>query len=122
VSTRYGRALRLRHRAEYDRVQQDGRRIASRLLVLLARPNHLEHDRLGIIASRKLGNAVIRARAKRRIREVFRRHEPDVSKQRGLVPLDLVVIPRRELIAAPFAAVASEYQSVLTRARRSAGA
>ena len=122
MSTRFSSALRLRNRADYDRVQQGGRRLAARYLVLLARQNDLDHDRLGIIASRRLGNAVVRARAKRRIREVFRRNEPDMTKERGLVPMDFVVIPRRELIAAPFAAVVAEYQTVLSKARRSAGA
>lgn len=122
MSTRFSSALRLRNRAEYDRVQQGGRRLAARYLVLLARTNDLDHDRLGIIASRRLGNAVMRARAKRRIRELFRQNEPDVTKQRGLVPMDFVVIPRRELIAAPFAAVVAEYQAVLSKARRAAGA
>jgi ribonuclease P protein component len=122
VSTRFSRTLRLRSRAEYERVQQGGRRHAAKYLVLLARPNDLDHDRLGIIASRRMGGAVLRVHAKRRIRELFRRHEPDLTRQRGLVPMDLVVIPRRELVAAPFAAVAAEYQAMLTKARRSAGA
>ena len=121
MTTRFSSALRLRNRAEYDRVQQGGRRLAARYLVLLARPNNLDHDRLGIIASRRLGNAVVRVRAKRRVRELFRSHEPDVTRQRGLVPMDLVVIPRRELTAAPFTAVAAEYQAMLSKARRSAG-
>ena len=69
-----------------------------------------------------MGNAVVRARAKRRIRELFRRDEPDVTRQRGLVPMDLVVIPRRELATAPFTSIATEYHAMLTKARRAAGA
>ena len=69
-----------------------------------------------------MGNAVVRARAKRRIRELFRRDEPDVTRQRGLVPMDLVVIPRRELATAPFTSIAAEYHAMLAKARRAAGA
>ena len=36
--------------------------------------------------------------------------------------MDLVVIPRRELVTAPFAAVAAEYHAMLVKARRAAGA
>jgi ribonuclease P protein component len=115
---RFSSALRLRSRAEYDRVQQGGRRLAARYLVLLARPNDLDHDRLGIIASRRLGGAVIRVRAKRRIRELFRRQEPDSTRRNGLIPMDFVVIPRRELVTASFQAVAAEYASMLAKARR----
>lgn len=122
MSTRFRRELRLRSRAEYEWVQLGGRRHSARYLVLLARPNDRDHDRLGIIASRRMGNAVVRARAKRRIRELFRRDEPDVTRQRGLVPMDLVVIPRRELATAPFMSIAAEYHAMLVKARRAAGA
>jgi ribonuclease P protein component len=45
-------------------------------MILLGQPNTLGCDRLGIIASRKFGGAVARNRAKRRLRELFRRQSP----------------------------------------------
>ena len=99
-------------------MQHGGRRVAVRYLVLLARPNALDHDRLGIIASRRLGNAVQRGRAKRRIRARFRLQEPDTTKARGDVALDLVVIPRRELVDAPHTALAAEFTAALQKVRR----
>ena len=91
--------------------------MATPLLVLLGRPNQLDRDRLGIIASRKLGGAVIRVRAKRRLREIFR-----TGRSRGApMParaLDVVVIPRREMIAAPFATVRATFTAALERLRR----
>jgi len=71
------------------------------------------HDtaRLGIVASRKLGHAVQRNRAKRRIRDLFRRHKPDL----GTSGVDVVVIPRRELLDAPYATLEADFRSVLRR-------
>lgn len=64
--------------------------------------------RLGIAATRKMGAAVARNRAKRLVRELFRHHKP-------ATPVDVVVVPRRELLDAPFDRVESEFQSLLQR-------
>lgn len=119
MSVRFGPTVRLRSREEFEQVQQGGRRVATRYLVLLGRPNRLDHDRLGIIASRKFGNAVKRTRAKRRLRELFRREEPDRSAARGFEPLDVVAIPRRELLAAEFSDARVDFRAALGRLRRS---
>lgn len=64
--------------------------------------------RLGIAATRKIGGAVERNRAKRVVREVFRHHKPSGA-------IDVVVIPRRELVDASYERVEAEFQSLLLR-------
>lgn len=117
MSTRFGPDVRLRTRAEFDLVQRQGRRVATRSVILLGRPNELDRDRLGIIASRKFGHAARRASAKRRLREVFRRQHPSTARTDGLTPLDIVAIPRREMLALPFATFAAEFTHALDRLR-----
>ncbi len=119
MSLRFAPSVRLRARPEFTSVQERGRRVASRYLTLLAMPNSLDRDRLGIIASRRLGGAVVRNRAKRMLREIFRRQEPDTAAARGLRPLDLVVIPRRELVGAPVSVIEQEFRLALHRIDRS---
>jgi ribonuclease P protein component len=114
----FGPGARLRSRREFTAVQEKGRRVATRHLTLLAMPNTLGRDRLGIIASRRLGGAVARNRAKRRLREIFRRREERSPEASGRA-LDLVAIPRRELNAAPFAMIQSEFLAALGRLRTS---
>ena len=114
MSLRFGRSARLRSRAEFTAVQQGGRRAPGRYLTMLARPNSVGHDRLGIIASKRVGGAVERNRAKRRIREVFRRH---TRRDDGMADLDLVVIVRPELVQAPFPAVTADFQTALKKLR-----
>jgi len=111
------RAARLRSRGEFDRVQRGGRRVSMRLLTLIGRPNALDHDRLGIIASRRVGGAVGRNRAKRRLREVFRRQQPAPRAPRNGQGLDLVAIARSELIDASYTAVEADFCAALRKLR-----
>jgi len=62
----------LRHARDVQRVYEEGRSWAHKLLVLIVRPNELNVTRIGVTASRKLGNAVVRNRAKRLMREAAR--------------------------------------------------
>jgi ribonuclease P protein component len=68
--------------------------------------------RLGIAATRKFGGAVQRNRAKRLIREVFRRNK--------IAPgFDIVVIPKRELLDASLSALEADYRTTIERRARS---
>lgn len=113
MSERFGPEARLRNRAQFTAVQSGGRRASGRYLTLLGRPNAQATDRLGIIASRRVGNAVARNKAKRRVRELFRRGAGAVPGTR----LDLVAIVRSELASAPFESVAADFQAVLKKLR-----
>jgi ribonuclease P protein component len=111
------RALRLRSRGEFDLVQRGGRRVSTKFMTLVGRPNALDRDRLGIIASRRVGDAVIRNRAKRRLREVFRRQQPGVAASRGDRPMDVVAIARTALVDASFPAVEADFCAALRKLR-----
>lgn len=84
------RARRIRKRAEFVRIQESTTRVTTRqLLMLLSRMEGDGAARLGVVASRKVGPAVARNRAKRLVREAFRRH-PEVFP----AGLDVVIIVR----------------------------
>ena len=86
----FGRDLRIRRRADFDRVYQSDVFAADQVLVVRGSENELDVCRLGLSISRRVGNAVHRNRWKRIIREAFR-------KQYEMMPagLDLVVRPRK---------------------------
>lgn len=101
-------AERIVKRSEYTRVYDTGARHHGRLMTVFVRPTEGTGARLGIAATRKLGPAVDRNRAKRRVRELFRHHKPAAG-------LDIVVVPRRELLDAPFASLEAEFRALLQR-------
>src|SRR6476619_7599296 len=99
---------RVRRRAEYQQIYERGVRTHGRYLTLFTLSNALPVGRLGIAATRKFGGAVERNRAKRLIREVFRRNK--------LTPgFDIVVIPKRELLDASLIALETEFLHTLER-------
>ncbi len=118
MSLRFGSNVRIKARHEFQIVQTQGRRVATRFVTLLVLTNQHSVDRLGLIASRKFGNAVMRNRAKRRLREIFRQTAPDTVSARGLVSLDVVAIPRRAMLDAPFLTVAADVRAALDGLRK----
>jgi ribonuclease P protein component len=87
---RFPKSVRLRRQAEFDVVYQGNVFAADDVLVIKAVRNGLNVTRLGLSVSKKVGNAVVRNRWKRLIREAFR-------KQRSELPvgMDLVVRPKK---------------------------
>jgi ribonuclease P protein component len=83
-----------------------------RFFTMLLLRNGTAGARLGIVASRKLGGAVERNRAKRLIRELFRHLAPSTGAA-GAV--DLVVIPRRELLEADFTLISKDFANTWRR-------
>jgi ribonuclease P protein component len=70
------RQIRLRRASDVRRIYDEGRSWTHPLLVLIARPNGLNFSRVGVAASRRLGGAVARNRAKRLLREAARHLYP----------------------------------------------
>jgi len=100
VSTRAGTPIgrfpsrcRVRKRVEFLRIQDGGLRVSTPRFVLILSASaapHASEPRLGITASRRVGNAVVRSRAKRLIREAFR-----ATRELWPAGIDLVVIVKR---------------------------
>jgi ribonuclease P protein component len=99
---------RIRHRAEFQEVYERGVRIHGRYSTMFILPNQRTVGRLGIAATKKLGGAVQRNRAKRLIREVFRRNNIALG-------FDVVVVPKRELLDATLNVLEAEYRNNLDR-------
>jgi ribonuclease P protein component len=105
------REQRLRTPAEFARVREHAPRAwPHRLLVLYVIPNELDRPRVGITVSGRVGNAVVRNRVRRRLKEALR------ARLDRLTPgFDVVLIARPPSAAVPWTELCSALDSVLVR-------
>ena len=84
---------------------------ANGLMVLYARKNRSNTNRVGITVSKKLGKAHIRNRVRRRLREVYR-----LNEDQFLPGYDIVVVARSKAVEAPFGQLTKAYLSLAQKA------
>lgn len=78
--------------------------VADGLLVLYARKNRTDGNRVGVTVSKKLGKAHVRNRTRRRIREVYR-----LNEEKFQPGWDIVVVARTKAVEAPFEKLTASY-------------
>jgi ribonuclease P protein component len=101
---------RLTKSADYAKVLRRGVRLDGHLFNLSAAPNQRSHHRLGLTVSRRVGGAVQRNRAKRVLRDAFRRR-----RRRPTTPCDVVLVAKRELLECTRAELDRELERRLQR-------
>jgi len=103
--------FRLRNKADFARLRQEGRVYHSRFFTLSLVTNGLEHNRYGTITSKQLGNAVKRNRVRRLVRESVRHFHPKFVQG-----FDVLFIARRDVVGQPFVAVRRTVEELCRKA------
>jgi ribonuclease P protein component len=108
---RLGRAMRLKRGRDFTRVRNGGVRMVQGCLIA----NWLLLDngatsRLGVVTSRRIGDAVRRARARRLLREAFRLNQLALRQ-----PVDMVLVARQSIAGKNLAEVQRDYLSATSR-------
>lgn len=112
-SERLDRRHRMRSSGDFATVRKSGVAYRGRCCLLLALPAPGEVTRVGWIASKRgVGGAVQRNRARRRLKEIFRRRWSRVPHHGFL----LVFIASRASLTAPHQEMATEVESLLAHA------
>ena len=107
------RSRRIKQGRDFARAKLQGRRVQSGCLIA----NWLNlpagsPTRLGVITSRKLGGAVVRVRARRLLREAFRRHQLQLVQ-----PVDLILVARSSIVGKKFSGVEWDFLAALRQGR-----
>ncbi|MEN9835736.1 MAG: hypothetical protein RL011_1929 [Pseudomonadota bacterium] len=95
------KALRLHHSIDFRRTFDEGLKVVGGPVVLYLRPRQTGESgpkdggsRVGLVVSRRVGNAVVRNKVKRRLREAYRVLRPELEQFAVLWGTDLVVVAR----------------------------
>lgn len=106
------RSCRFRLGADFARLKAQGRRLVSGCVILNLLPlGPGAPQRLGVVVSRRVGNAVARSRARRLLREVWRRNQHSFIR-----PLELVMIARPSIAGKTMRQVENDFRAALDRA------
>jgi ribonuclease P protein component len=106
------RAHRLRRSDQFQRVRREGQTFNHKLLRLTVAPNRRKQTRCGFVVSKRMGGAVQRNRAKRRVREAVR-----LLFAHLVGGTDLVFVVRSvEVADVPFLALQEAVRTLLQRA------
>ena len=93
----FGKRERLAKRFQFEHAMNRGyKHKIDTICTIFFLPNGLDRKRLGVVASKKIGNAVVRNRAKRKIREIFRHIKGHIEPA-----MDVVFIAGRDLTSLP---------------------
>ena len=110
---KFSQDQRLKHAWEFERARREGQRLVSGCLILNWRfSDDQKTSRLGVVTSKKIGNAVVRSRARRLLREVFRLHQHDFKRA-----ADMVLIARNSIAEKVYADVERDFLRAVKQAR-----
>ena len=104
------KTARLAGKKDFKTVFTDGRAWANNFVVIKTLPNDVGASRFGFVAGKRLGNAVVRNRVKRRLREATR----------GMVVKegwDVIVMARQPSVEADYHTIKKATQDLFVRAR-----
>lgn len=91
---------------QFQRLYKKGKSCITPSLVMYVRKNGQDINRLGITASKKIGKAVVRNRAKRRIRELYRTNLKNLKSG-----YDFVIVARTRTVTEPYSKLLAAFVS-----------
>ena len=109
---KFPKQARLTRRSEFLNLSQQGRKVHTSHFVVISQTNDKGENRLGVTVSAKVGNAIVRNRIKRLLREYFRRHRREIPYHQ-----DIVIIARKGAEKLSFDEVGGELRRAFTYQR-----
>lgn len=103
----------LKQKRDFDRVHKRGQVFGNRNLVLHYVKNELDHNRIGIVVSKKVSNrAVARNKIRRRLKEIYR-----LDQERIEVGYDLIFIAKASCLTIDYETLKKSFFHILKKKR-----
>ena len=102
--------ISLKLNTQFKRLYSKGDSCVRPAVVLYVKKNGLSYNRLGITVGKKIGKAVVRNRAKRRLRELYR---TNVHIMRG--GYDIVMVARNSTVDVPYQKLVNDFNAAILK-------
>ncbi|QJW46276.1 ribonuclease P protein component [bacterium BFN5] len=102
----------LRKNNSFQAVYRSGKSYANKAMVLYVLPNDGANRKIGFAAGKRLGNAVIRNRVKRLLREAYR-----LNQHKLTADVDLILVGRQAMVKSRYKTVARAFLDLCSKAR-----
>jgi ribonuclease P protein component len=102
----------LRKNKNFQAVYKTGKSFANKMMVLYVLPKSNDDRRIGFAAGKRLGNAVVRNRMKRLLREAYR-----LNQARLISGVDLVLVSRKVMVGAELSTIIRSFLDLCNKAR-----
>ncbi|MGI5920333.1 MAG: ribonuclease P protein component [Syntrophomonadaceae bacterium] len=96
---------------DYNNIFHYGKKIPGRYIIVFIQENNLGRNRCGIVTSKKVGNAVIRNRAKRQLRAIISNGWETINDG-----YDIVIVARKNITTAVFNQLVRDFYMVMRKA------
>ena len=106
----FNKASRILKRSEYIALSRSGKKVHSRYFLALYKKGSTPRNRIGITVSKKVGNAVVRNRIKRYVREFYRLNRESIQ---GV--WDINVIAKKQVASHNFKTVCSDLETLFKK-------
>ncbi len=103
-----GNIISLDRDGQFQKLYKKGKSVVSPCLIVYVKKNGQSYNRLGITASKKIGKAVVRNRAKRRIRELYRTNLDNLK-----IGYDFVIVARSKTASVDYGTLLSAFMSAV---------
>lgn len=103
---------RINNKEDYNYIYKNGKKIQGRYIIVFVTSNHLTYSRFGIVSSKKVGNAVIRNRAKRQVRAIIQKNWDQIKSGN-----DFVIVTRYNIKDTIFALLEKDFLIAMKKAR-----
>lgn len=104
---------RIKKRKDFLLIYKKGRRYKGKYFNLIYISNSLEFSRVGLVVSRKIGNAVQRNKVKRWMRDLFRKNKNLIKNS-----VDMIIIPKKEILEQAWPSLRQEYLAAIAYIRQ----